>query len=200
MPNLENLFDQEIVLENKRARLTALRELDFSILEKIAYEERIWQWGLSRLSTPEQLLNYLNTALQDRKIGQSYPFLIYDKERNAFAGSTRYGAISASNKRLEIGWTWLHPDFHGTGLNKACKFELLRFAFEDLSANRVEFKTDALNWQSRKAIKKIGATEEGLFRKHLVTSTGRIRDSVYYSIVFDEWPMIKTTIFEEYCL
>jgi N-acetyltransferase len=200
MPNLENLFDQEIVLENKRVRLTALQENDFTILEKIAFEERIWQWGLSNLSTPDLLLTYINTALQERKIGQSYPFLIYDKESGAFAGSTRYGAISAPNKRLEIGWTWLHPDFHGTGLNSACKFELLKFAFEDLGTNRVEFKTDALNWQSRKAIRKLGATEEGLFRKHLITSTGRIRDSVFYSIIVEEWPMIKKTVFKEYCL
>jgi len=200
MPNLENLFDQEIVLENERVRLTALQENDFTRLEKIAYEERIWKWGLSDLITPDLLLAYINTALQERKIGQSYPFLIYDKESRAFAGSPRYGAISASNKRLEIGWTWLHPDFQGTGLNTACKFELLRLAFEDLGTNRVEFKTDALNWQSRKAIRKLGATEEGLFRKHLITSNGRIRDSVFYSIIVDEWPMIKKTVFKDYCL
>jgi RimJ/RimL family protein N-acetyltransferase len=199
MVNLENLFDTEIVLENDRARLTPLKRSDFNKLAKIAYEDRIWKWGLSRLTTPEALLKYLNDALGERESRQAYPFLIFDKEMDSFAGSTRYGAISPPNKRLEIGWTWLHPDFHGSGLNKACKFELLRFAFEELKVNRVELKTDALNWQSRKAIKKLGATEEGIVRKHLITSTGRIRDSVYSSSLIEEWPPIKKSVFGEYC-
>lgn len=199
MGTIDDLFEQDITLENKRVRLRSLRRNDFTILDKIAYDTQIWRWGITPLSNPTQLKAYLDAALHEREAKQSYPFIVYDKHIGKYAGSTRYGAISAPNRRLEIGWTWLHPEFHGSGLNKACKFELLLYAFEELGMNRVEFKTDALNLQSRRAIEKIGATQEGIFRSHLVTANGRIRDSVYFSIIKEEWPGIKTNIFPEYC-
>ncbi len=192
-----NLFTEEIILENKLARLTPLKESDFAELDKIAYEPRIWEWGMSNLVNEGYLRNYISEALEERLAEASYPFLIFDKQMNCVAGSTRLGSISISNKRVEIGWTWIHPKHHGTGLNKACKYLLLQFAFEVLKVNRVELKTDVLNLQSRKAILKIGATEEGIFRKHQVTSTGRVRNSVFFSIINTEWENIKNTIFKE---
>ncbi len=192
-----NLFTEEIILENKLARLTPLKESDFAELDKIAYEPLIWEWGMSNLVNADDLKKYISAALQERSANASYPFLIFDKKMNRVAGSTRFGLISIPNKRVEIGWTWIHPKHHGTGLNKACKYLLLQFAFEVLKVNRVELKTDALNQQSRKAILKIGATEEGIFRKHQVTSTGRVRDSVFFSIIHTEWENIKGTIFKD---
>ncbi len=155
---------------------------------------------MSNLLNDGDLQKYIGIALEERLAKASYPFLIFDKQMNCAAGSTRFGSISIPNKRVEIGWTWTHPKHHGTGLNKACKYLLLQFAFEVLKVNRVELKTDVLNQQSRKAILKIGATEEGIFRRHQVTSTGRIRDSVFFSIINTEWENIKNTIFKDFSL
>ncbi len=191
-------FDEAITLEDERARLTPLNAADIDELDKIAYEPSIWKLGMSNLKEQKDLQEYIEIALEERKNKSSYPFLIYDKQTNSVAGSTRYGNISFPFKRLEIGWTWMHPKFQGTGLNKACKFLLLQFAFEQLEFNRVELKTDVLNQQSQKAMRKIGAKEEGIFRSHQLTSTGRIRDSIFFSIISDEWKNIKESIFKEF--
>ncbi len=196
--NARDFFSNEFVLENEMARLSPLKTEDFKALEAVAYHPQIWALGMSNLNEPAHLMAYIQSALDDKISLTSYPFLIYDKIKNSVAGSTRYGNISFAHKRLEIGWTWVHPDFQGTGLNKACKFLLLQFAFETLGFNRVEIKTDVLNQQSRKAILKIGGTEEGIFRRHQITSDGRVRDSIYFSIINDEWPEIKSTVFKEF--
>ncbi len=192
------LFSTDIVLENKRAVLKPLTMEYLDELSKVALDESLWEWGMSRLQKRSDLEAYIQKALKERSAGQSYPFVTFDKLKNRFAGSTRYGNISIENKRVEIGWTWIGKEFQGTGLNTACKFELLKFAFEKLKFNRVELKTDALNQQSRKAMEKIGAKFEGVMRAHQITSTGRIRDSAYYSFLASEWPEIKATIFFEY--
>ncbi|PWT95356.1 MAG: GNAT family N-acetyltransferase [Bacteroidetes bacterium] len=191
----QDFFSQHLILENEHALLTPLMESDLKELGSVAFDSRIWKHGLSNLQNEEDLIIYIKEALNERKAGSSYPFKIFDKQRNRVAGSTRFGNISLANKRAEIGWTWLHPDFHGSGLNMSCKFLLLKYAFETLQLNRIELKTDVLNLQSRKAILKIGAKEEGIFRKHMVASTGRVRDSIYFSIINEEWPKLKGTVF-----
>ena len=193
-----NFFTEDIMLENNRAKLTALQAGDIYELEKVAYEPSLWKLGISNIKEQKDLEEYIDIALQEKAAKTSYPFLIFDKQTNSVAGSTRYGNIFFVNKRLEIGWTWIHPIQQGTGLNKACKFLLLQFAFEELKFNRVELKTDVLNQQSQKAMRKIGAKEEGIFRSHSITSTGRIRDSIFFSIIKEEWPEIKTSIFKEF--
>ena len=198
MITAEKFFKEQFILENKRAKLTPLQKDDLSRLDKVAYDPQIWKLGMSNIKEPKDLEAYINTALKERENKLSYPFLIFDKQNNSVAGSTRFRNISFEHKRLEIGWTWMHPKFQGTGLNKACKFLLLQFAFEVLQFNRVELKTDLLNQQSQKAMKKIGAKEEGIFRKHQITSSGRIRDSIFFSIINNEWEEIKKTIFKEF--
>ena len=190
-------FEQENILENERVILKPLKISDFDTLNEIAYHPQMWSVGMSNLKEPAHLKTYIESALVEKKQQLSYPFLIFDKQKKRVAGSTRFGNISFLNKRLEIGWTWIHPDFQGTGLNINCKYLLLQFAFETLLFNRVEIKTDAINLQSRKAILKIGAKEEGIFRKHQITAEGRIRDTVYHSIINNEWPNIKATIFKD---
>ena len=106
-------------------------------------------------------------------------------------GSTRYANIDRANRRLEIGWTWLARSHQRTAANTNAKRLLLGHAFDTLGAMRVELKTDALNQQSRNAILRIGATQEGIFRKHLITASGRVRDTVYFSILDTEWPAVK---------
>jgi len=109
-------------------------------------------------------------------------------------GSTRYGSIDKTHRRVEIGWTWYGRDFQRTAVNTESKYLLLRHAFETLGCIRVEFKTDVLNERSRNALFRIGATEEGVFRKHMLLPSGRVRDTVYYSIVDTEWPEVKTRL------
>lgn len=193
-----NFLNEEVILENSRARLTPLKKEDFEKLESIAYHPQIWEKGLTRIATPEGLRKYIDTALDERRSGASYPFLIFDKQAGTAAGSTRFGNISLPNKRMEIGWTWMHPKFQGTGLNKACKLELLKFAFEVLKFNRVELKTDFLNGQSQRAMEKLGAIREGIFRRHCVTWSGRIRDSVYFSYILEDWPATKKAFFSPF--
>ena len=109
-------------------------------------------------------------------------------------GSTRFGNIDAANLRAEIGWTWITPAFQRTAVNTEAKLLMLTHAFETWKCIRVELKTDALNERSRAAIKRLGATEEGIFRKHMICDTGRFRDSVYFSIIDTEWPMVKENL------
>ena len=111
MDATRNFLIEEIVLENERARLTPLKESDFDLLENVAYHPQLWEKGLSRIQTPEDLKSYIQTALDERGNGQSYTFLIFDKQANDTAGSTRFGSISLPNKRLEIAWTWMNPKF-----------------------------------------------------------------------------------------
>lgn len=137
---------------------------------------------------------YVATALDDFRTGRSLPFVIIAQDPNEIIGSTRYGNIDVENRRLEIGWTWLARRWQRTAANTETKLLLLSYAFETLKMQRVELKTDALNKKSRDAIVRLGATQEGIFRKHIVTSSGRIRDSVYYSILDTEWPAIKVRL------
>ena len=111
--------------------------------------------------------------------------------RGRAVGSTRYGNIEPAHRKLEIGWTWIAPAWQRTAVNTECKYLLLSHAFEDLGADRVELKTDARNAASRAAILRIGAIQEGILRHHMLAAGGRVRDTVYFSILADEWPDVK---------
>jgi RimJ/RimL family protein N-acetyltransferase len=188
-------FPTPIRLENGRALILPLEREHFEGLIAIAGEPGLWAIVERRMSTREEILAYLEEAWQEKVKGQSIPFVIFDKISNELAGSTRYAALSPQHKRLEIGWTWIGTRFQKTGLNRAVKAELLRYGFEELQLNRIELKADALNTPSRNAMKKMGATEEGILRNHAYTEKGRLRDTVYYSILKEEWPPLKKTVF-----
>jgi len=185
------IFTENIILENKNVLLRPLIQEDEKGLSEIAFDPDIWEFTVSVAMNLIELKNYINTAIEDRIRFSRYPFTIVDKNSSEIAGSTSYGNISIKDKRLEIGWTWLGKKFRGTGLNKECKFLLLQYAFEHLKFERVEFKTDVLNMASRKALKKIGAKEEGILRSHTLMHDGRRRDTIYFSILADEWKEIK---------
>lgn len=192
------LFLQPPTLENSRVLLRLLTEDDFNGLIAIGLEPSLWKISSNTVENKADLLRYLHTAIEQRAAGLSVPFTIVDKQTNTIAGCTRYGNIAFEHKKLEIGWTWLGVDYQKTGLNRACKYELLNYAFDILGMQRVELKTDVLNTNSRQAMLKMGATEEGILRKHLITESGRSRDSVYYSIIDNEWPAIKQRVFAQY--
>jgi RimJ/RimL family protein N-acetyltransferase len=163
-------------------------------LARVGLDPEIWRWGIAPLATRDDMRNYVEQALDDQQRGNSLPFVIIAQPSNEVVGSTRYGNIDMANRRLEIGWTWLVPAHQRTGINTEAKLLLLTHAFERLGVHRVELKTDALNQGSRAAILRIGAVEEGIFRKHIVTASGRVRDSVYYSILDTEWPAVKAKL------
>jgi RimJ/RimL family protein N-acetyltransferase len=136
--------------------------------------------------------SYIGEALQAQAAGKALPFAVIDRSTGRAVGSTRFGNFEPAHRRVEIGWTWLGTPWQRTAFNTESKYLLLTHAFETLGVNRVEFKTDALNEQSRKAILRLGAVEEGVMRRHMVARNGRVRDSVYYSIIAGEWPDVKT--------
>ena len=137
------------------------------------------------------LVLYIEKALNDQQNKNRYSFSIFDKKSNAYAGSTSFMNISNIDNRLEIGATWLEKKFQKTGLNRNCKYLMLSFAFDNLYAERVEFKTDERNLTSRTAIEKIGGQFEGILRSHALMSDGFRRNTVYYSILKDEWLLLK---------
>jgi len=118
-------------------------------------------------------------------------FIVRWNEAGALVGSSRYLNISKIEPRLEIGYTWYAPAFHGTSVNPEAKLLLMSYAFEELGCARVELKTDALNARSRAAMEKMGAKYEGTLRRHMATQGGRIRDSAYFSVLDSEWPEVK---------
>ncbi|MDW7695420.1 GNAT family protein [Flammeovirgaceae bacterium SG7u.111] len=190
------MFSQQITLENERALLRPLSSSDFESLFAISQEKDLWTYFTYDLSTREGLGNWLDDSFASKGKSQRYPFLIIDKESGKVAGATAFGSFSPRDKRVEIGWTWLGPEFHGTGLNKYCKFLLLQYAFEEMEYLRVELKTDVRNMRSRKAMKKVGAVEEGVLRSHTLLGNGERRDTIYYSFLAYEWSGVKETIFK----
>jgi RimJ/RimL family protein N-acetyltransferase len=191
-------FIENIVLENDRVRLEPLDKNHLSELLPIAIKHPdLLQYSPSPFGTPELLEENISKAITSRIDKQRYPFAIFDKLNNRFVGSTSFGNISTKDKRLEIGWTWIDKESQGIGLNKYCKHLLLSYAFEKLIMQRVEFKTDNRNNQSKKAIGKIGGTFEGILRSHTVMRNGYRRDTAYYSILKHEWDSINNTIFKE---
>jgi RimJ/RimL family protein N-acetyltransferase len=138
----------------------------------------------------------VETALRLQADGVALPFAVMERASGRAIGSSRYAAIDRFNRRLEIGWTWYAPVWQRTAVNTETKYLMLRHAFETLGCLRVEFKTDALNERSRKALLRIGAKEEGTFRRHMIMPGGRIRDSVYFSIIDSEWPAVRARLEE----
>jgi RimJ/RimL family protein N-acetyltransferase len=196
--NTDIFFEQEIVLQNERSRLEPLTEIHYDLLLPIAMHTELWEFTGAKVRTEADFRRYFNTALAERKSRLSYPFAIFDKQQNQYAGCTRFANISLPNKRLEIGWTWLSPALQRSGINKATKILLLNFGFDVLNLNRIELKTSLLNLKSQGAMLKIGAVKEGLLRNHFINEDGVVRDTVYFSFIKEEWPHIKSTIFKEF--
>ena len=191
-------FTENIVLENKRVRLEPLSEIHLNELVPITINHpNLLQYSPSPFGTEEFLKENIQKAIKSRVDQQRYPFAIFDKLNNRFIGSTSFGNISIKDKRLEIGWTWIDENLQGTGLNKYCKHLMLSYAFENLSMERVEFKTDNRNIQSKKAIEKIGGMFEGILRSHTLMLDGFRRDTAYYSILKNEWEKNNDAIFKE---
>jgi len=178
---------KDYILENERVLLRPLQPDDITHLLPFALNEpELWTYSITPGNGEENMKLYLKMAIDKRTIGDSYPFLVFDKKTNAYAGSTRFYDIQPAHNTLQLGYTWYGANYQGTGLNKNCKFLLLEFAFEALKVERVEFRADAKNARSIAAMKSIGCTEEGILRSNCAAVGGR-RDSIVLSILKDEW-------------
>jgi len=187
-----------IMLEGDIVRLEPLALRHVDDLQAVAFDPDLWRWVPARVTNRVELEAYIDEALEEQARGVSLPFAVIERRGGRAIGSTRYAAISRSDRRLEIGWTWYGRAWHRTGVNTESKLLLLRHAFETLGAIRVELKTDALNERSRNAILRLGAQQEGIFRNHrIIPGSGRIRDTVYFSIIDREWPAVRARL-EEY--
>ncbi len=190
-PNLPLMRIEPVTLEGRFVRLEPLSLAHAAHLCEAGLDQELWRWTASRVRTPDEMRRYIETALEWQRQGTALPFAIIACASGRAVGSTRYGNIDPAHRRLEIGWTWVARTAQRTAINTESKYLLLRHAFETLGCIRVEFKTDALNERSRAALLRIGAKEEGILRSHMVTADGRVRDSVYYSILATEWPEVK---------
>jgi N-acetyltransferase len=185
---------EPIFLEDESVCLAPLMNEHFESLCEAGLEKEIWRWSPEEILTPEAMRKYVATALDERRRGVSMPFVTIDKRTNKIVGATRFGNIDAQNLRAEIGWTWINPAWQRTYVNTHAKLLMLSHAFETWNCIRVEFKTDALNEKSRAAIRRLGAKEEGIFRQHMICASGRLRDSVYFSILDNEWQGVKENL------
>lgn len=188
---------EPVTLTGKFAQLEPLLAAHGPMLADVGLDEDLWRWIPDPVHTREEMLAYVTAALDQRACGASLPFTIVERASGKIIGSTRYANIERAHRRVEIGWTWVAIPWHRTAVNTECKYLLLCHAFETLGCIRVELKTDSLNEKSRKAIARIGGHEEGIFRNHMIASTGRIRHSVYFSIVDSEWPQVKARLEEK---
>lgn len=185
---IEFNINEDYILENERAVLRPLAVTDFeNLLHFSLNEPELWKFSLVSGSSAAGLKKYIQLAIDARKEGKEYPFIVFDRLTNRYAGSTRFYDIQLLHKTLQLGYTWYGKDFQGTGLNKACKYLLLSFAFEKMGMERVEFRADNLNKRSIAAMKSIGCKEEGVLRSNSVKQDGLRRDSIVLSILKEEW-------------
>lgn len=157
-------------------------------------DPEIWRLTTSQVHSEDDMRRYVAAALEAQARGTALPFVTVAADGGEVIGSTRFGSVEPAHRRVEIGWTWIAPRWQRTAVNTEAKYLMLRHAFEALGCIRVELKTDVLNERSRRAILRIGARQEGILRKHAITDAGRVRDTVYFGILDDEWPDVKARL------
>lgn len=208
----DHFFHPSFQLKSGRVLLRNMLESDLESFRPLTGDPSMWNWFTRRLDEPGQLEAWVREALKQQEDKLRFPITVIDLGAanhgdsgyfgasgasgdsdlaGTVAGSSSFGNISFHDKRIEIGWTWYGNDFRGTGINLHCKYLMLQYAFEVMTFERVEFKTDALNSRSRAALRKIGAQEEGILRSHMLMPGNRRRDSVYFSVLKEEWPEVK---------
>lgn len=197
--NNASFFKHDIIFNNELVRLRPLKVEDRSTFAQFPADYAVWKYFAIKMRQAQDMNEYIDDAVQQRNLGLRYHFAIEDQKTGKIVGSTAFGNYSPKDSRIEIGWSWVETLFQGSGINKNAKFSLLNFAFDYLNMERVEFKTDVLNVRARAALIKIGATEEGVLRSHTLMPDDRRRDTVYYSILKDEWDTeIRLKTFSDY--
>lgn len=179
-----------VVLDGRHVRLEPLSLAHHEPLAAVL-DPTLLQWFPKSVTTAPELRTFVQDLLDEQKRGLTLPFVTIEGETGRVIGSTCFLNIDRANRRLEIGATWLGRTWQRTAINTEAKLLMMAHAFEALGAIRVEFKTDALNAQSRAALTRLGAVEEGYFRNHMIAAGGRIRHSVWFSVVESDWPRLK---------
>jgi RimJ/RimL family protein N-acetyltransferase len=177
-----------VTLEGAHVRLEPLTLAHLHGLCEVGLDPELWRLTVSRLRDRTDMERYIAEALEEQRAGTALPFATISRATGHVIGSTRFGNASRPHRRVEVGWTWLARPFQRTAANTEAKLLMLRHAFERWGCIRVEFKTSALNHRSRAAILRLGAHEEGVFRHHMINEDGTLRDSVFFSILAQEWP------------
>ena len=185
---------EKVVLEGDFVRLVPIEIEHLDALCEIGFDKEIWRWYPFTIDTKAKMLDYMEDAIKQFELGKQFAFVTIVKSTNRIIGSTRFMNIEVQNKRAEIGSTWINPNWQRTSINTEAKLIMLKYAFETWKCIRVEFKTDSLNEKSRNAILRIGGREEGILRQHMITESGRFRDSVYYSIIDSEWQKVRANL------
>lgn len=194
----KELLHTQIILENHRVLLLPFEDVRSEELKGIIFNDIVWKYMGMYIQNEKDFEAYKKSTMKSKEDGICYPFIIIDKMKDLVAGSTRLGNINLASEKCEIGWTWYGMDFQGTGLNKACKYEILKYGFETIGFRRIQFSADFENIRSQKAIEKLGAKKEGVFRNNYIDSGGKSRHDVYYSIIREDWKELKISHFEEF--
>jgi RimJ/RimL family protein N-acetyltransferase len=189
-----NWIKDHVTLSGQDVRLVPMEEKHFEELNRVADHEKIWEFIPTDMSTAEKRRLVFSMALNEREKGTQFPFVIISNRKNKIIGSTRLMNMEEIHLKLEIGWTWLHPDYWASRVNMECKLLLLGFCFETLKAVRVQLRTDETNIRSRKAIAKIGGKFEGILRMDWIRDNGTVRNTAYYSLLNDEWENNKSRL------
>jgi len=183
-----------VILEGQYVRLEPLSQAHEESLIAAANDGELWNSTVTIVPSRASMAAYIATTLDAQAQGRELPFVIVRKSAGQVVGSTRFYRIEPEHRRVVIGYTWLAASAQRTGVNTEAKLLLLTHAFERLRCIRVEFTTDVLNEQSRTAILRLGAKQEGVLRNHMVMPNGRLRDSVCFSIIEAEWPEVKARL------
>jgi RimJ/RimL family protein N-acetyltransferase len=187
---------EPVTLEGRIVRLEPLTLEHIPGLAEVGLDEEIWRWTLARPRSEADLRDWAASTIAARDAGTELPFATIDAATGRPIGSSRYLNIVMEHRRLEIGWTWVAPAWQRRGANQEAKYLQLRHAFEELGANRVEFKTDSSNEKANPALLSIGATFEGTFRNHMIMPDRRLRHSNYYAVAVEDWPDRKAMLEE----
>ncbi|MDQ0268409.1 GNAT family N-acetyltransferase [Cytobacillus purgationiresistens] len=187
-------MNRDFSLSGEVIDLLPLRQEHLIPLWKAGEPEEIWTYMATKIHTIAEMKTNILQAIDEREQGITIPFAVYHKELKKIVGSTRFLDISEKNNSAEIGSTWYHPSVWKSRVNTECKYLLLGHAFENWKMTRVFFKTDGRNIQSQTAIARLGAVKEGTLRKDKVITDGYVRDSVYYSVLQEEWSVVKANL------
>jgi len=181
------MLDFQKIIHSEKFFLRPMKIEDFEEMKKLTTNSKMWYYFTADRSKEEVLKKWVETAISDLKKNNALPFTIIDLKNENIIGTTRIGNISEINNRVEIGWTWIAKNYQGTGINRQVKRLLFKYLFEETDTLRIEFKTDILNIPAKKSMEKVGLIKEGILRSHTLMTNNRRRDTVYYSILKDEW-------------
>lgn len=181
-------FKENYILENDIVRLRPLEISDFEyLLEYSSNEPELWKFNSGGANGEKNLKKYITNAIKQRDEEKEYPFIVFNKRKSRFVGSTRFYAFKPLNNTVDLGYTWYGKQTHGDGTNKNCKYLMLEFAFEKIGVERVGFAASNLNERSINAMKSIGCTVEGIFRNYCLDNYGNRIDAIFLSILKSEW-------------